>query len=53
MELALVIVGVVLGIFLLSALTGAPYVPTLRKDSRLVFREVLRIGSRRAARSGV
>lgn len=42
MELALVIVGVVLGIFLLSALTGAPYVPTLRKDSRLVFREVLR-----------
>lgn len=41
MELVIVIVGVVLGIFLLSALTGAPYVPTLRKDSRRVFREVL------------
>ena len=42
MELAIVIVGLVLGVFLLSALTGAPYVPTLRKDSQRVFREVLR-----------
>ena len=42
MELVIVIAGVVLGVFLLSALTGAPYVPTLRKDSQRVFREVLR-----------
>ena len=44
MTVLFVILGAILVLFLLSALTGAPYVPSFQKELRLAFKDLYKLG---------
>ena len=46
MTILLIIVGAVVAVFLLSALTGAPYVPSFRNELRIAFTKLYELNEK-------